>query len=309
MSIEIAILIPAYNEAAAIAGVVHSFRESVPAAKIYVYDNNSSDNTVIQARQAGAIVRSEPQQGKGHVVRRMFADVEADIYLLVDGDGTYDAATASRMIALLRSQGLDMVTASRFDLGDKAAYRRFHRFGNGILTGLVQTLFGNRISDMLSGYRAFSRRFVKSFPALSAGFETETEFTIHALALDMPIAEIKSPYGARAEGSTSKLRTWSDGARILRIILLLVKDEKPFVFFGIIGVILALIGLILGIPVVIEFTRTGLVPRQPTAVLATGLEILAAASFTCALVLDSVARGRKESKRLAYLRIPRVPEE
>jgi len=305
MPLQIAVLIPCHNEEAAIEQVVHDFRAALPAADIYVYDNNSSDRTVAIAREAGAIVRSEPLQGKGHVVRRMFADIEADIYVLVDGDGTYDAASAPAMVELLEDGPLDMVTGTRFETGDQAAYRRFHRSGNWLLTSMVRYVFGNRITDMLSGYRIFSRRFVKSFPALSAGFETETEFTVHALALSMPLGELSVPYGARPPGSASKLRTYSDGFRILRVILLLVKDERPWAFFGLIGLLLMLMGFGVGLPVVLEYARTGLVPRLPTAVLATGLVLLACLSLVCGLVLDSVARGRKEAKRLAYLRTPR----
>ncbi len=305
MTSRVAVLIPCHNEEAAIGRVVSNFRACLPDAQIFVYDNNSSDRTGEIARREGAIVRREPLQGKGHVVRRMFADVEADIYVLVDGDDTYDASKAPEMIALLEGECLDMVTGTRFDHGDQAAYRRFHRAGNLLLTSLVRMVFGDRITDMLSGYRVFSRRFVKSFPALSAGFETETEFTVHALALDMPLGEFLTPYGARPLGSASKLRTYSDGFRILRSILLLVKDERPWAFFGLIGLALLLLGLILGVPVVVEFARTGLVPRLPTAVLATGLVMLASLSAVCGLILDSVARGRKEAKRLAYLRIPR----
>jgi glycosyltransferase involved in cell wall biosynthesis len=301
----VAILIPCRNESAAIARVVAEFRAALSDAKIYVYDNNSTDTTAEIARAAGAIVRAEKLQGKGHVVRRMFADIEADIYVLVDGDGTYDPGAAPAMVAMLEDQHLDMVTGIRFAAGDQAAYRRFHRSGNILLTALVRYVFGNRVTDMLSGYRVFSRRFVKSFPALSSGFETETELTVHALALDMPLGEITVAYGARSEGSSSKLRTYADGLRILRRILLLVKDERPGAFFGSIGTILMLLGIAAGVPVVVEFARTGLVPRLPTAVLATGLVLVSCLSFVCGLVLDSVARGRKEAKRLAYLRIPR----
>ena len=308
MPFELAVLIPCHNEEAAIGRVVADFRAALPDARIYVYDNNSTDRTIAVARAAGALVRREMLQGKGHVVRRMFADIEADAYVLVDGDDTYEAAKAPLMVEMLREECLDMVTGTRFDQGDQAAYRRFHRAGNLMLTGLVRLVFGDRITDMLSGYRVFSRRFVKSFPALSAGFETETEFTVHALALDMPLGEMLVAYGARPEGSSSKLRTYSDGLRILRAIVLLVKDERPWAFFGVIGVLLALAGLALGLPLVVEFWRTGLVPRLPTAVLATGFELLASLSTACGLILDSVARGRKEAKRLAYLRVSLVTE-
>ena len=301
----VAVLVPCYNEEVAIPNVVAAFRAALPDAAIYVYDNNSGDGTVAAARRAGAVVRSERRQGKGHVVRRMFADVEADIYVLVDGDATYDAASAPAMIALLQEQGLDMVNGVRFtDI--EAAYRRGHRLGNQVLTGIVRWIFGNQVSDILSGYRAFSRRFVKSFPALASGFETETEFTVHALELRMPVGEVRTPYKDRPAGSTSKLRTYSDGLRIMRAILRLVKEERPLQFFSLAGLALVLLSLASAVPVVMDYIATGLVPRLPTAVLATGLMLLASLSFACGLILDSVARGRKEMKRLAYLAIPGV---
>ena len=303
--LSIAVLIPCYNEAAAIARVVGDFRAALPQARIYVYDNNSHDATVATARAAGAVVRTETLQGKGHVVRRMFADVEADVFVLVDGDDTYDAAVAPEMLRLMLDHQLDMVTGARFS--DVAtAYRRGHRFGNAVLTGMVRRIFGNRVSDMLSGYRAFSRRFVKSFPALAAGFETETEFTVHALELKMPIGEVPTAYRGRPPGSASKVRTYADGIRILRSIVLLVKEERPLQFFALIGVLLLLAGFGLGLPVVVEFLRTGLVPRLPTAVLATGLVLLSFLSFGCGLVLDTVTHGRREMRRLAYLAIPGI---
>lgn len=298
----IAVLIPCFNEAVAIPAVVRDFRRALPDALVYVYDNNSTDGTAEAARAAGAIVRRETLQGKGHVIRRMFADVEADCYVLVDGDGTYDASAAPSMVGLLADDGLDMVTAARA-ASLATCYRRGHRFGNLLLTGLVARIFGNRLSDMLSGYRVFSRRFVKSFPALSSGFETETEFSVHALELRMPIAEIVTVYRDRPAGSASKLRTYADGWRILRTIVTLVKEERPLQFFSSMGLLLLLAGLLLGLPVVVEFLATGFVPRLPTAVLATGIILLAFLSFTCGLILDSVARGRKEMKRLAYLAI------
>ena len=299
----IAVLIPCFNEEVTIARVIGCFRACLPDATIYVYDNNSSDNTMSAARNAGAVVRRESLQGKGHVVRRMFADIDADLYVLVDGDDTYDAADAVRMVDLLLCEQLDMVTGIRVtDI--KAAYRRGHRFGNAMLTGMVARIFGNRITDMLSGYRVFSRRFVKSFPALAVGFETETEFTVHALELGMPVGELATAYRDRPHGSASKLRTYTDGIRILRTIVTLVKEERPLQFFSFIGVLLLAAGLLLGLPVVFEFLRTQLVPRLPTAVLATGLVLLSFLSFGCGLILDSVSRGRKEIKRLAYLAIP-----
>ena len=294
---------PCYNEVVAIPLVVAGFRAALPDATIYVFDNNSCDGTAAAARAAGAVVRHETLHGKGHVIRRAFADIEADIYVLVDGDGTYDPATAPAMLRLLVEQRLDMVTGTRVADG-AGAYRPGHRLGNRLLTGLVQAVFGDRVSDMLSGYRVFSRRFVKSFPALAAGFETETEFTVHALELHMPVGELPTPYRQRPQGSASKLRTLHDGMRILRSIIVLVKDERPLPFFSVVGGALLLAGIGSGIPVVLEFLHTGLVPRLPTAVLATGLVMLSFLAFVCGLILDSVARGRKEMKRLAYLRTP-----
>lgn len=299
---EVAVIVPCYNEAIAIGAVVTGLRAAMPDAKIYVYDNNSSDGTAQAARAAGAVVRREAMQGKGHVIRRAFADIEADIYVLIDGDDTYDPMAAPRMIRMLLDEQLDMVTGVR--QGEAAlGARHGHRFGNWLLTLLVASIFGNRVSDMLSGYRVFSRRFVKSFPALAKGFETETEFTVHALELMMPVGEMPVPYRQRPPGSASKLRTWHDGWRILSTIVLLVKEERPLHFFMLIGAVLLAIGLAFGNSIWLEFLRTGLVPRLPTAVLATGLVLLACLSATCGLVLDSVARGRKELKRLAYLRV------
>ncbi len=297
---DIAVLIPCYNEEAAIGQVVRDFRAALPAARIYVYDNNSKDRTVEVARQAGAIVRPERLQGKGNVVRRMLADIEAAVYIMVDGDATYDAASAPAMVRRLVDEELDMVVGGRVDTRVEA-YRRGHRFGNAALTGTVSYLFGKRFGDMLSGYRVFSRRFVKSFPALSGGFEIETELTIHALELRMPVAEVATPYGVRPEGSTSKLRTYSDGFRILWLILHLLRNEKPFQFFGVIALALAALAIGLAIPVVLTYLETGLVPRFPTAILATGLVIVSVLSLACGLVLDTVTRGRREMKRLAYL--------
>ena len=303
MTHRIAVLVPCLNEQAAIPTVVHAFRAALPDAAIYVYDNNSSDGTVAVAQQAGALVRTERLQGKGNVIRRMFADIDADAYVLVDGDDTYDAASAPAMVDLLLREGLDMVNGARVS-EVQAAYRPGHRFGNRVLTGLVTSIFGNRMSDMLSGYRVFSRRFVKSFPALSGGFETETEFTIHALELRMPIGEVATPYKERPAGSASKLNTYRDGLRILRTVLLLVKEERPLPFFAVIATALLLLAVVIVLPVVRTYLQTGLVPRLPTAVLATGLVLLSFLSLTCGLILDSVTRGRKEIKRLAYLSIP-----
>jgi len=302
-SARIAVLIPCTNEEKTITKVVGDFRRSLPRAAIYVYDNNSKDSTVELARAAGAIVRFEAIQGKGHVVRRMFADIDADVYVLVDGDDTYDATSSPKMIALLLGDQLDMVSGVRVP-EKEAAYRPGHRFGNSALSSLVAAFFGNRITDVLSGYRVFSRRFVKSFPALASGFETETEFTVHALELSMPVTEVHTRYKERPAGSLSKLRTYSDGFRIACAILILVKEVRPLQFFSIFAAALFFAGIAFGIPVVSEYLRTGLVPRLPTAVLSTGLVLLSSLSLVCGLVLDSVARGRREQKRLAYLMVP-----
>ena len=299
----IAVLLPCYNEEAAIAQTIAGFRAALPDAAIYVYDNNSADRTIEVARAAGAIVRSERMQGKGHVVRRMFADVDADIYVMADGDATYDAASAPRLVAHMLDEQLDMVVGSRVD-DDVAAYRRGHRFGNRLMTGLLARLFGRSFSDIFSGYRVFSRRFVKSFPLLSAGFEIETEISVHALELRMPVAEIETPYFARPEGSESKLNTYGDGFRILRMIVTLYRIERPLLFFGGIAALFALAAIILAIPLMITYAETGLVPRFPTAILATGLMILASLSFFAGLILDTVVRGRREVRRLAYLAHP-----
>lgn len=296
----IAVLIPCYNEALAIGQVVADFMAALPTATIYVYDNNSTDQTREVARAAGAVVRVETHQGKGNVVRRMFADIEAEVYVLVDGDGTYDAASATRMVDMLLTESLDLVNGARVPVTQQA-FRPGHVFGNRLLTGSVAAIFGSRIRDMLSGYRVFSRRFVKSFPALASGFETETELTVHALELRLPMAEVQTPYRDRPTGSASKLRTFRDGFRILRTILLLVKEERPLQFFTLTALILVALGLALGIPVVSEFLRTGLVPRLPTAVLATGSMILAFISFVTGLILDTVTLARREIKRLHYL--------
>lgn len=302
-ALKTAVLIPCYNEEAAIAQVVADFRRALPEAQIYVYDNNSRDRTKDVAREAGAIVRTESLQGKGNVIRRMFADVEADLYVLVDGDATYDASAAPEMIRLLLDGQLDMVNGARAE-ENKKAYRPGHRFGNWLLTSMVAWIFGNRFKDMLSGYRVFSRRYVKSFPALSVGFETETELTVHALELRMPTAEISVPYKNRPVGSISKLSTFKDGFRILWMILVLIKEERPMLFFSVISATLGFFSILLISPILIEYFETGLVPRLPTAVLATGMMILASLSFACGLILDTVTRGRCEMKRMRYLNIP-----
>jgi glycosyltransferase involved in cell wall biosynthesis len=301
----IAVLVPCFNEAAAVASVVSGFRKALPSAQIYVYDNNSKDDTAEVARAAGAEVRSERRQGKGHVVRRMFADIDADVYVLVDGDATYDAPSAPGMIELLVNDHLDMVVGARVDQ-EQAAYRRGHRTGNWLLTSFLSTVFGQAFTDILSGYRVFSRRFVKSFPVLSDGFEIETELTVHALELAMPVAEVETPYYARPEGSVSKLNTWRDGFRILGTILRLYRSEKPLRFFTIIGLLLALVAVGLAIPLVVTYLEEGLVPRLPTAILATGLMIVAVLSVSSGLVLDTVTRGRREMKLLAYLSQPAI---
>jgi glycosyltransferase involved in cell wall biosynthesis len=303
MTPEVAVLIPCYNEQEAITAVVAGFRAHLPQATIFVYDNNSTDLTMQRAREAGAVVRSEPLRGKGCVVRRMFADIEADVYVLVDGDATYDAGSAPAMIHTLLSESLDLVSGVRVDTS-RGAYRSGHRFGNRVLTSFVARLFGKRFSDMLSGYRVMTRRFVKSFPALSAGFEIETELTIHALQMRVPMGEISTAYGERPPGSASKLRTISDGVRILKTIFHLLKEERPFAFFGTVSALLALLSIGLAIPIVLTYLHTGLVPRLPTAVLATGLMLLASLSLLCGLVLDTVTRGRVEMKRLFYLSVP-----
>jgi glycosyltransferase involved in cell wall biosynthesis len=299
----IAVILPCYNEEAAIAQTVAGFRAALPDATIYVYDNNSRDRTVEVARAAGAVVRRERMQGKGAVVRRMFADVDADIYVMADGDATYDAASAPALVARLVDEQLDMIVGSRVTEAD-LAYRRGHRFGNAVLTGMLARLFGRSFTDILSGYRVFSRRFVKSFPSLSAGFEIETEISVHALELKMPCAEVETPYFARPEGSESKLSTYGDGWRILKTILLLYRIERPLWFFGAIGAALALLALALSVPLALTYMHTHLVPRLPTAVLATGLMILAFLNLFTGLILDTVVRGRREVRRLSYLQHP-----
>jgi glycosyltransferase involved in cell wall biosynthesis len=296
----LAVLLPCYNEAAAIAQTIEGFRRALPNATIYVYDNNSRDDTVRVAREAGAVVRTERTQGKGNVVRRMFADVEADVYVLSDGDATYDATAAPKMIERLLDEQLDMVVGTR-ESDATEAYRRGHRFGNRMLTGCVTWIFGQTFSDILSGYRVFSNRFVKSFPALSEGFEIETEISVHALELKMPVAEVPTAYAARPEGSESKLSTYRDGFRILGLILNLYRIEKPVAFFGLVSVFFMALAVGLSIDLLITYLQTGLVPRIPTAILSTGLVLLGILSLSCGLILDTVTRGRREVKRLAYL--------
>lgn len=301
--LRVAVLVPCYNEEAAVAAVVADFRKALPTATIYVYDNNSKDRTIAVAREAGAEVRNETHQGKGHVVRRMFADIDADVYVLVDGDATYDAPSAPVMIEKLVSGHLDMVVGLRVDQS-VAAYRPGHRAGNWMLTSFLASVFGETFRDILSGYRVFSRRFVKSFPVLSDGFEIETELSVHALELALPVAEVSTPYYARPEGSFSKLNTWRDGFRILGTILKLYRSEKPLRFFTAIGIFLMLVSIGLAVPILVTYLEVGLVPRLPTAVLSTGLMIIAVLSFSSGLVLDTVTRGRREMKLLAYLSQP-----
>lgn len=299
----IAVLVPCRDEEAAVGEVVRGFRAALPGATVYVYDNNSTDRTREVAAAAGAVVRSESQPGKGSVVRRMFADIEADAYVLVDGDGTYDASAAPEMVRRLLEERLDMVTAIRVD-ESVGAYRPGHRFGNLMLTGMVRLVFGDRITDMLSGYRTFSRRFVKSFPALAHGFETETEFTVHALELHLPVGELPTPYRERPAGSTSKLHTIRDGIRILGTIAALVRRERPLPFFGGLAALLLLLAALLMVPVLETYLQTGLVPRMPSFLASVGLTILAWLSIACGLILDTVTQGRREAKRMAYLSIP-----
>lgn len=296
----IAVLLPCFNEEASIAKVVADFRAHLPAAAIYVYDNNSTDRTVELARAAGALVRREMHQGKGNVVRRMFSDVDADIYVLVDGDATYDAPSARTMIERLLDEQLDMVVAARVDQ-EQNAYRLGHRTGNRLLTAFFASVFGAPFTDILSGYRVFSRRFVKSFPVLSRGFEIEPELAVHALELELPVAEISTPYYARPAGSVSKLHTWRDGLRILFTIAGLYRSERPLVFFCGIGVALAAVSIVLAIPIFVTYFEQGIVPRIPTAILATGLMLLAFIAVVAGLVLDTVTRGRRETKLIAYL--------
>lgn len=306
--LRIAVLIPCYNEAGSIVAVVRDFRAALPDARIYVYDNNSRDMTATLAAKAGAIVRRETQQGKGNVVRRMLSDVEADVYIMVDGDDTYDASIAPEMVQMLVEGNLAMVVGRRVHQ-QAEAYRPGHVLGNKIFTSAVERIFGRTFTDILSGYRVYSRRFVKSFPLASAGFEVETELTVHALTLRLPVAEIDTVYKARPEGSVSKLSTYSDGFRILVRIVQLFRTERPQLFYSSIGALLLLVSVILAYPLFLTFIETGLVPRFPTAILATGLALSGLLSFCNGFVLDTVTRGRREAKQLAYLATPAIPEE
>jgi hypothetical protein len=296
----IAVVIPCLNEEATVSRVVGDFQAALPDARIYVFDNGSTDATTALARAAGATVRSEPKAGKGNVVRRMFADVEADVYVLVDGDATYDATAAPAMIALLLQHGLDMVVGARQD-DHEAAYRSGHRFGNALLTGFLDKVFGGGFKDLLSGYRVLSRRFVKTFPCLASGFEIETEMAVHAITVGLPFAEAPTAYAPRPHGSSSKLNTLRDGVRILNTMITLLRQEKPMPFFGAIGALLAVLSLALAWPLGVTYLETGLVPRFPTAILCTGLMILALLNLSCGVILDATTRARLEMRRLAYL--------
>ena len=307
-ALRVAVLIPCHDEEVAITETVSAFRTALPEAIVYVYDNNSADDSVLKARSAGAVVRRETLQGKGHVVRSMFSDVEADVYVLTDGDATYDAASARGMIDALLEGRMDMVVGKRVSQ-EALAYRTGHRFGNRLLTFMLARLFGRGFSDILSGYRVFSRRFVKSFPALSEGFEIETELSVHALTLNLPSIELATPYASRPSGSSSKLNTYSDGVRIVRLMLALFKNERPLVFFAIAAALLALLSLGLSVPIFVTFAETGLVPRFPTAILAASIMLLAFLSLFSGLILDTVTRGRREMKRLFYLATPALDDD
>ena len=303
-SLHIAVILPCYNEAAAIADVVQSFKAALPEATVYVYDNNSTDETAAIAQGAGAVIRHEPMQGKGNVVRRAFSDIEADIYLMADGDGTYDASRAREMVDLMLRDNLDMVVGVRKD-SSADAYRRGHKTGNRLFNRTVALLFGDRFSDIFSGYRAFSRRFVKCFPALSAGFEIETELSVHAIQLRLPVAELETDYGGRVEGSESKLRTYRDGFRILATVIRFTQHYRPLFFYSVLAAVLALVSIAVGYPVVVDFIETGLVPKLPSAVLAASIMVLAALSLAIGLILNTISRGDLELKRLKYLEYPR----
>jgi hypothetical protein len=303
----IAVVVPCHNEEGSVTHVVHDFREALPEAEIFVFDNGSTDATAERAKAAGATVRREPRLGKGNVVRRMFADVEADIYVMVDGDATYDAGAARGMVDLLLDEQLDMVVGCRAPAaGDDTAYRRGHAAGNVWFTRILRAVFGGDFTDVFSGYRVMSRRLVKSFPVQSAGFEIETELSVHAVQVGAACAEVPTVYGSRQHGTDSKLRTGRDGIRILFRSIGLFRQMRPMQFFGLLFVLLTALALVLGIPIIDEYVRTGLVPRFPTAILAAAVQTVAFICLTCGLVLENVVRARKEARRLAYLQIPIV---
>lgn len=305
---KIAVLIPCYNEELSIKQTVMDCQKYLPTADVYVYDNNSKDKTVQVAQEAGAIVRKETHQGKGNVVRRMFADIEADVYVMTDGDATYDIASVPAMIQKLTDENLDMVTGVR-QTQEKEAYRAGHQFGNKLLTRIVHLFFGKQTDDMLSGLRVFSRRFVKSYPANSHGFEIETELTVYASSMRLPIADYPTPYYSRPEGSVSKLSTYKDGYRILKMIAILIKEERPLLFFGLGAIVLFVLSLLSAIPVIMHYLETGLVPRIPTAVLSVGLMLAAGVSLAMALILDTVAKTRQELRRMKYLATPFIQKD
>lgn len=303
----VAVLLPCHNEAIPIARVVADFMSALPEASIYVYDNASTDDTASAAHAAGAIVRHEPTPGKGNVVRRMFADIEADIYIIADGDGTYDTSVAPMMVRLLIEEQLDMIVAVRDNIFSEA-HRAGHAIGNRLFNLLYRTLFGTLFTDIFSGYRVLSRRFVKTFPALSEGFEIETEMSVHAGQLRLPVKEIVAPYGTRAEGSSSKLSTIRDSLRILLMFIQLFKEIYPLRYYGGAAAASLLLAMFLGYPLLVTYVNTGLVPRFPTAIGVTGLGVLSGILLTCGLILDSVSRSRREQKRLTYLSLPRQPQ-
>lgn len=305
--LRVAVLLPCLNEASTIATAVRDFRAELPDATIYVYDNNSTDDTAARARAAGAVVRHESVQGKGNVVRRMFADIDADVYVMVDSDLTYDTSQAGRLVDRLSREKLDMIVGARHAEGE-GTFRLGHRFGNRFFNHMVSALFGSRFTDIFSGYRILSRRFVKSFPAVSRGFEIELELTVHALNLRVPVVEVPVAYRARPSGSSSKLRTWPDGLRILRILFLLSKEVRPFAFFAAWAALIATVSVVLGYPIFVVWLETGLVPRFPTAILCTGLMVLASLSLACGFILDSVSQSRHEAKRLSYLALSPLPD-
>ena len=305
---KVAVLIPCYNEALSIRQVVQDCKKHLPDATVYVYDNNSTDDTIAIAREAGAVVRSEKHQGKGNVVRRMFADIEADVYVMTDGDATYDIASVPAMIQKLLDERLDMVTGVR-KTKEQTAYRSGHQFGNKMMTRIVHWFFGKHTEDMLSGLRVFSRRFVKSYPATSKGFEIETELTVYSSSMRLPVADYETPYYSRPEGSVSKLSTFKDGWRILKMIAVLIKEERPLLFFGIGAIVLFLLSVLCAVPVIIHYWETGLVPRIPTAILSVGFMLCAGVSLTLALILDTVSKTRMELRRMKYLATPFYQED